>query len=76
VTVATRRRLVRGPSSDGAEAGRVLQGDAGAIAATVAELEEVGVTHLVVEVPGASEGELLEHLEWLGREVLAEVRHA
>jgi hypothetical protein len=51
----------------------VLQGDAGAIAATVAELEQVGVSHLIVELPGSSEGELLENLDWFGREVLAEV---
>jgi hypothetical protein len=40
----------------------------------VAELEEVGVAHLIVEIPGESEGELLENLDWFGREVLAEVR--
>ena len=67
VTVTTRRKLVVGPAT-GDE--RVLQGDPGAIAATVAELEEVGVSHLVVEIPGASEGELLENLDWFGREVL------
>ena len=71
VTVTTRRKLVRTPTDDG----RVLQGDAGAIAATVAELEQVGVSHLVVELPGSSEGELLENLDWFAREVLAEVRH-
>ena len=59
-----------------ADADRVLQGGAGAIAATVAELEQVGVAHLIVEVPGSSEGELLENLDWFGREVLAELRHA
>jgi probable F420-dependent oxidoreductase len=69
VTVTTRRKLVRTPTDDG----RVLQGDAGAIAATVAELEQVGVSHLIVELPGSSEGELLENLDWFGREVLAEV---
>ena len=73
--MATRRKLVLTPSPD-AEADRVLQGDAGAIAATVAELEQVGVAHLIVELPGSSEGELLEHLDWFGREVLAEIRHA
>src|SRR3954454_19843644 len=77
VAVATRRRLVRGPSSsDDGEPERLLAGDAGAIAATVAELERVGVSHLVVEVPGSSEGELLENLDWFGREVLPEIRHA
>jgi probable F420-dependent oxidoreductase len=77
VTVATRRKLVRGPASAGdGEPERLLAGDAGAIAATVAELERVGVSHLVVEVPGSSEGELLENLDWFGREVLPEVRHA
>ena len=76
VAVTTRRRLVRGSLPPDAEAERVLQGDAGAIAATVAELEQVGVAHLLVEIPGASEGELLENLDWFGREVLPEVRHA
>ena len=69
VAVTTRRRLVRGLTGDD----RVLQGDAGAIATTVAELAQVGVSHLIVEVPGSSEGELLENLDWFGREVLAEV---
>jgi alkanesulfonate monooxygenase SsuD/methylene tetrahydromethanopterin reductase-like flavin-dependent oxidoreductase (luciferase family) len=69
VTVTTRRKLVRTPTDDG----RVLQGNAGAIAATVAELEQVGVSHLIVELPGSSEGELLENLDWFGREVLTEV---
>jgi probable F420-dependent oxidoreductase len=72
VTITTRRKLVRTPTDDE----RVLQGDAGAIAATVAELERTGVAHLIVEIPGASEGELLEHLDWFGREVLAELQHA
>ena len=48
----------------------------GTIAATVAELEQVGVAHLIVEVPGSSEAELLENLDWFGREVLAEIRDA
>src|SRR4051795_413494 len=74
VTVATRRKLLRSPTD--AEADRVLQGDAGAIAATVAELEQVGVAHLVVEIPGSSEAELLENLDWFGREVLGELQHA
>jgi probable F420-dependent oxidoreductase len=69
VAVTTRRKLVRAPTDDA----RVLQGDAAAIAATVAELEQVGVSHLVVEIPGSSEGELLENLDWFGREVLLEV---
>ena len=71
VTVTTRRKLVRTPTGDG----RVLYGDARAIAATVGELEQVGVSHLIVELPGSSEGELLENLDWFAREVLAEVRH-
>jgi probable F420-dependent oxidoreductase len=75
VAVTTRRRLVRGRAPDD-DAGRVLHGDPGAIAATVAELEEVGVAHLIVELPGSSEDELLESLDWLGREVLPEVRDA
>jgi probable F420-dependent oxidoreductase len=69
VTVTTRRKLVRTPTDDE----RALHGDAGAIAATVTELEQVGVSHLVVELPGSSEGELLENLDWFAREVLAEV---
>ena len=69
VAVTTRRKLVRTPTDDA----RVLQGDAAAIAATVAELEQVGVSHLVVEIPGSSEAELLENLDWFGREVLLEV---
>jgi alkanesulfonate monooxygenase SsuD/methylene tetrahydromethanopterin reductase-like flavin-dependent oxidoreductase (luciferase family) len=73
VAVTTRRKLVRaepGPSDD---PDRVLRGDPGAIAATVAELEDVGVAHLIVEIPGRSEAELLENLDWFGREVLPEV---
>src|SRR3954471_21315260 len=58
VMVTTRRKLVRGSSPTDVE--RVLQGDAGAIAATVAELEQVGVAHLIVELPGSGESELLE----------------
>ena len=69
VTVTTRRKLVRTPTDDA----RVLQGDPHAIAATVAELEQVGVSHLIVELPGSSEVELLENLDWFAREVLAEV---
>jgi alkanesulfonate monooxygenase SsuD/methylene tetrahydromethanopterin reductase-like flavin-dependent oxidoreductase (luciferase family) len=76
VAVTTRRKLVLDGSPTDAEAARVLQGDTSAIAATVAELERVGVAHLIVELPGSSEGELLENLEWFGREVLAELRHA
>jgi alkanesulfonate monooxygenase SsuD/methylene tetrahydromethanopterin reductase-like flavin-dependent oxidoreductase (luciferase family) len=76
VAVTTRRKLVLDGSPTDADADRVLQGDAGAIASTVAELEQVGVSHLIVEPPGSSEGELLENLDWFGREVLAELRHA
>ena len=74
VAVTTRRKLVRDGSAGDAD--RVLQGGAGAIAATVAELEQVGVAHLIVELPGSSEGELLESLDWFGREVLAEIHDA
>jgi alkanesulfonate monooxygenase SsuD/methylene tetrahydromethanopterin reductase-like flavin-dependent oxidoreductase (luciferase family) len=76
VAVTTRRKLVLTASPTDADAARVLQGDAGAITATVAELEQVGVAHLIVELPGSSEGELLENLDWFGREVLGEIRHA
>jgi probable F420-dependent oxidoreductase len=76
VAVTTRRRLVLDGTRNDADADRVLQGGAGAIVATVAELEQVGVAHLIVELPGSTEGELLEGLDWLGREVLAEVRDA
>jgi alkanesulfonate monooxygenase SsuD/methylene tetrahydromethanopterin reductase-like flavin-dependent oxidoreductase (luciferase family) len=76
VTVTTRRKLVRtAPPADG-EAERLLQGDPDAIAATVAELERVGIAELIVEIPGASVGEHLENLDWFGREVLPELRHA
>jgi probable F420-dependent oxidoreductase len=75
VLVTTRRKLARSASTPEAEHDRVLQGDAGAIAATVAELEQVGVAHLLVELPGASEAELLESLDSFGREVLAEIAH-
>ena len=74
--MTTRRKLVLDESPSDADAGRVLQGDAGAIAATLAELEQVGVAHVIVELPGSSEGELLENLDWFGRHVLAEVRDA
>jgi probable F420-dependent oxidoreductase len=76
VTVTTRRKLVLAPPPTDADPERVLQGEPGAIAATVAELEAVGVAHLIVEIPGESEGELLENLDWFGREVLPEIRHA
>jgi len=72
VAVTTRRKLVLGTPSDDE---RVLQGEPGAIAATVAELEQVGVSHVIVEIPGSSEAELLENLDWFGREVLSEVQH-
>jgi probable F420-dependent oxidoreductase len=75
VLVTTRRKLARSASPPEAEPDRVLQGDAGAIAATVAELEQVGVAHLLVELPGSRESELLESLDWFGREVLAEIAH-
>jgi len=73
VAVTTRRRLVRGPAPAGDDGERVLAGEPGAIAATVAALEEAGVAHLIVEIPGESEGELLENLDWFGRAVLPEV---
>ena len=71
VAVATRRKLVLAEPTDD---DRVLQGEPGAISATVAELEQVGVSHLIVEIPGESEAELLENLDWFGREVLEEVQ--
>jgi probable F420-dependent oxidoreductase len=76
VALTTRRKLLRSSSPPEAEQDRVLAGDARAIAATVAELEQLGVAHLVVELSGSSEGELLETLDWFGREVLTEVAHA
>jgi probable F420-dependent oxidoreductase len=76
VTVATRRKLLLTEPPPRPERGRVLTGSAGAIVATMAELEQVGVAHLVVELPGSSEVELLENLEWFAREVLAEAAHA
>jgi probable F420-dependent oxidoreductase len=71
VGVTTRRRLLRDGEASESEADRVLHGGPGRIAATIAELEEIGVTHLVVELPGATEQELLESLDWFGQEVLA-----
>jgi alkanesulfonate monooxygenase SsuD/methylene tetrahydromethanopterin reductase-like flavin-dependent oxidoreductase (luciferase family) len=71
VAVATRRKLVLGPPAGD---DRALGGDPGAIAATVAELEAVGVSHLIVEIPGESRAEVLENLDWFGREVLEEVQ--
>jgi probable F420-dependent oxidoreductase len=71
VGVTTRRRLLRDGTAEESERDRVLQGGADGIAATIAELEEIGVTHLVVELPGATEQELLENLDWFGAEVLA-----
>jgi hypothetical protein len=76
VTVATRRKLVLTGSPAQAERERVLSGSAGAIAATMSELEQVGVADLLVELPGSNEVDLLENLEWFGREVLGEVAHA
>jgi probable F420-dependent oxidoreductase len=71
VGVTTRRRLVREVVVEDAERDRVLAGGAEEVAATIAALEEAGVSHLVVELPGATRDELLEHLDWLGREALA-----
>jgi probable F420-dependent oxidoreductase len=76
VTVSTRRKLLLTEPPPQPERGRVLTGSAGAMVATMAELEQVGVAHLVVELPGSSEVELLENLEWFAREVLAEAAHA
>jgi probable F420-dependent oxidoreductase len=76
VMLATRRKLVRAEPAGEPEAARVLHGDAASIAAAVSELEEVGVAHLIVELPGSSDGELLENLDWFGREVLPAVAHA
>jgi probable F420-dependent oxidoreductase len=70
VTVTSRRRLVA-PGSDPGDRDRTLHGGPQEIAETLAELEDAGVTHLVVELPGTTEDELLEHLEWFGREVVA-----
>jgi probable F420-dependent oxidoreductase len=70
VTVTSRRRLLRGARAEPSDEGRVLEGTPEEIRATLAELEDAGVTHLIVEVPGASEAEVLENLDWLGREVL------
>ncbi|HKE78094.1 MAG TPA: LLM class F420-dependent oxidoreductase [Solirubrobacteraceae bacterium] len=70
VAVATRRKVLRSSSAPEGERDRVLHGDPSAIAETVAELEQVGVSHLIVELPGSSEAELLESLDWFGREVL------
>ena len=71
VGVTSRRRLVRDGAVEEAERDRVLRGGADEVAATIAALEAAGVTHLVVELPGATLDELLEHLDWLGREALS-----
>lgn len=71
VGLTTRRRLVRDGAVADAERDRVLAGGADEVAATIAALETAGVSHLVVELPGATRAELLEHLQWLGREALA-----
>jgi probable F420-dependent oxidoreductase len=73
VAVTSRRRIVLDDADPG-DADRTLHGGPAQIAETIAELQDVGVTHLVVEIPGASEAELLEHLDWLAAEVLT--RHA
>jgi probable F420-dependent oxidoreductase len=73
VAAATRRKVLRSSSAPEDERDRVLYGGAGAIAETVAELEQVGISHLIVELPGSSERELLESLDWFGGEVLPEI---
>jgi probable F420-dependent oxidoreductase len=74
VAVTSRRRLVRSGAAaaddDAPDPDRILEGSPAQIAATIAELEDVGVTHLIVEIPGSTEPELLEHLDWFGREVV------
>jgi probable F420-dependent oxidoreductase len=73
VAVTSRRRLVRpGPAAeqDAPDPDRILQGSSDRIAGTIAELEDVGVAHLIVEIPGSTESELLEHLDWFGRNVV------
>jgi probable F420-dependent oxidoreductase len=72
VAVATRRKVLRSSAPE-AERDRVLHGDARAMAETVAELEHVGISHLIVELPGSTEPELLESLDWFGREILPEL---
>jgi probable F420-dependent oxidoreductase len=73
VAVTSRRRLVRPGAATGEDTpdpDRILEGPPEQIAATITELEDVGVMHLIVEIPGSTESELLEHLDWFGREVL------
>lgn len=70
VTVTSRRRLVV-EGGDPGDSDRTLHGGPQRIAETIAELEDAGVTHLVVEVPGDTEVEVLENLDWFGREVVA-----
>ena len=74
VALTTRRKLVRDP--DGSDPERVLAGSPEEIAATFDALAGAGVSHLIVEIPGSSAGELDENLNWFGREVLPGVRHA
>jgi probable F420-dependent oxidoreductase len=73
VAVTSRRRLVRpgaAAEQDAPDPDRILEGNPEQIADTIAELEDVGVAHLIVEIPGSTESELLEHLDWFGRRVV------
>jgi len=72
VALTTRRKLVRGNGEGEPE--RVLAGSPEEIYATLDELSAAGVSHLIVEIPGASGAELEENLDWFGREVLAHAR--
>ena len=68
--MTSRRRLVLAGGDPG-DSDRTLHGGPERIAETITELEDVGVTHLIIEVPGDAEAEVLENLDWFGREVVA-----
>lgn len=69
--ITTRRRLVPLQKSDETpEERRTLQGSAEEIALDLHSLEAVGVTHAIVEFGATDESELLETIDWMGREVL------
>jgi probable F420-dependent oxidoreductase len=74
VALTTRRKLVLAAGGDDPE--RVLAGSPEQIGETFDALAGVGVSHLIVEIPGSTAAELDENLDWFGREVLPAARHA
>ncbi len=75
VQLTTRRRLMpECRSSDPPEKRRVLQGSAAEVADDVRQLAVLGVAHLVIEFEATTQSQLLETVEWAGREVLPLMR--